>query len=225
VDEQRDLDNERVLLDLGRRKMNQLRRQYMIKGTNATFDLLEEMRITTEQIRFVKQTLRQWGDTVDDSPNDELPTFAQPVMLVTEERTPAKIQASTILELQPIVGGNLGFGLQIGGVHEGAELLALASPEHPHKDGWIRSGWLYSNHNADAHLAVAFFKIYRSPDKSGYVHIRNVASPPHLIWLTAPSPTHQQALFHYTPARILLNDLIQLTTESADWLFLWENNE
>lgn len=219
--EQQHIDDEQTLLEIGRRKMVHLRRQFLIKGNGAPFDLFEEMRLTVAQIHKSKTSLRQWGIVVGDSPNDDLPPFDQPALQVTEERTPAATQAATFLELQPVVNGDLGFGLKIGGVHEGAELLALACPEYRHQDNWVRSGWLYSAHNAGAYLAVAFFKIHRAQDNTGYIHIRDVASPPYVIWLKAPTPQHQQMIFHYIPVNILVNSIIQTAVDGIDWTFTW----
>jgi hypothetical protein len=221
VIEPQQIDDEQALLQIGRRKMAHLRRQFLIQGSQATFSLLEDMRFTAAQIYKSKSALRQWGIITQDSPNDDLPPFELPALQVTEERTPTATQASTFLELEPVVNGDLGFGLQIGGAHEGAELLALACPEHQHQDAWVRSGWLYSNYNAGAYLAVAFFKINRSRDNTGYIHIRDVAGPPHVIWLKSPSPQHQQAIFHYTRVNILVNSIVQPAVDAIDWNFTW----
>ena len=105
-----------------------LTRVEYIKGSDAPFELFEDMRLAVAQIHKSKLFLRELGIMVADSLNDDLPPFSHPPLRVTEEPTPASIQAATSMELQPVVNGDLGFGLTIGGVHEGAELLALACP-------------------------------------------------------------------------------------------------
>ena len=58
MDEEEFIENERILIDIGRRKMAHLRRQYTVKGTDAGFELLENMRITTGMIQNGKHALR-----------------------------------------------------------------------------------------------------------------------------------------------------------------------
>jgi hypothetical protein len=219
--DQQQIDDEQTLLDIARRKMVHLRRHFVIKGSDAPFELFEDMRLAVAQIHKSKLFLRELGIMVADSLNDDLPTFSQPPLRVTEEPTPASVQAATSMELQPVVNGDLGFGLTIGGVHEGAELLALACPEYEYKETWVRSGWLYSGFSAGAYLAVAFFKMHRSPDNTGYIHIRDASSPPHIVWFKAPTPQYQQAILHYIPVNLLVNGIIQTATDSVDWTFTW----
>src|SRR5688500_1430538 len=67
VTDHQEVNNEQELLEVARRKMTNLRRQFVIQGNEADFRLLEEMRFTVAQIHRSKTALRQWGIPIQDS--------------------------------------------------------------------------------------------------------------------------------------------------------------
>jgi hypothetical protein len=94
---------------------------------------------------------------------------------------------------------NLGYGIRIGGYYQKHSLKIIATPwaESFTDVGYVMSGWLFAPELTFNH-AVAFFKIHLTNDRDGYIHIADVAHPPHNIWLSTDVETIREEEFHYT---------------------------
>ncbi len=79
-------------------------------------------------------------------------------------------------------------------------------------DTLVRSGWLFVPQLTESH-SVAFFKIHISDNGHGYIHIVDVANPPHNIWLTTQTGFRREDKFHH---RTHATDL---------WQFTWKSEE
>ena len=77
---------------------------------------------------------------------------------------------------------NLGGDIFIGGLYGGIALECYSSGWTRFGSGWVKSGWLYTPKWTQNH-AIAFFKILKEEDGTGYIHVCDVADPVHSIWL------------------------------------------
>lgn len=76
---------------------------------------------------------------------------------------------------------DLGGDIFIGGQFRGYPLVVHASEWARYGSGWVKSGWLWSPELAESH-AVAFFKVHKREDGTGYIHLCDVANPLHTIF-------------------------------------------
>ena len=117
---------------------------------------------------------------------------------------------------KPILDNDLGFGISIGGLYQEHPLEALAIGWSDYGFTLVKSGWLYVAQLGQCH-SVAFFKIHIKGDGTGYIHIVDVSSPPHIVWLETDAGFRKEEKFHY----------IQLSDGSAQsavvWDFRWNN--
>lgn len=76
----------------------------------------------------------------------------------------------------------------------------------------MRSGWLYVPQWTES-LSVAFFKVHISELGAGYIHLVDVASPKHTIWLKTQTGYSNEKEFHY------------LSFPTDVWEFTWRETD
>jgi hypothetical protein len=114
--------------------------------------------------------------------------------------------------VQLVPQNDLGHRIILGGNYQGTPLEIAATNWAKYGNTLVRSGWLFIPQLTESH-AVAFFKIHISADGQGYIHLVDVANPPHNIWLTTQAGFRQEKVFHH---RIYPVDL---------WQFTWKSEE
>ncbi len=105
-----------------------------------------------------------------------------------------KIAQNFLLSLE---GNHLGYGITLGGMYQGVPLKVAAIEWAEYGTGGkVRSGWLYVPQLTAGH-SVAFFKVHIRDDGTGYIHLVDVASPVHPIWLETRVGYRNEQYFHY----------------------------
>lgn len=109
-------------------------------------------------------------------------------------------------------GNQLGHGITLGGMYQGKSLKIAAIDWAEYGTiGKVRSGWLYVPQLTTSH-SVAFFKLHINDDGTGYIHLVDVASPPHPIWLETEAGYRNEQNFHYDNKQAQAYDV---------WFFDW----
>jgi hypothetical protein len=105
-----------------------------------------------------------------------------------------KVAQNFLLSLE---GNHLGYGVTLGGMYQGIPLKVAAIDWAEYGSaGKVRSGWLYVPQLTASH-SVAFFKLHIRDDGTGYIHLVDVASPVHPIWLETQIGYRNEQYFHY----------------------------
>ncbi len=113
---------------------------------------------------------------------------------------------------QLVPKNDLGNGIVLGGIYQGIPMEIAATDWAQYGSTLVKSGWLFIPQLTESH-AVAFFKIHISSNGQGYIHIVDVASPSHNIWLATQARFMQEKEFHH------------LTHATDVWQFTWKLEE
>ncbi|MCB9079009.1 MAG: hypothetical protein H6631_15500 [Anaerolineaceae bacterium] len=107
---------------------------------------------------------------------------------------PNKVAYNFLLALED---NHLGHGITLRGTYRGIDLKVAAIDWAEYGTlGKVRSGWLYVPQLTASH-SVAFFKLHLRDDGTGYIHLVDVASPVHPIWLETQAGYKNKQYFHY----------------------------
>jgi hypothetical protein len=107
-----------------------------------------------------------------------------------------------------IVDNDLGDGIKLGGTYMGKSLRTAASDWARYDNGWVRSGWLFTENPYGLSHAVTFFKIHKGDGGNGVIYLLSPSQPEHEIWFE--TNVQQKKVKGFTKG------------SSQDWQFQWK---
>lgn len=135
------------------------------------------------------------------------------VLSWAQKHNPARYEAHGPYRHAPISGesapgdvlpdNDLGQAIILGGTYREMPLRLFATEWAQYGMTWVRSGWLFVPQWTAGH-AVTFFKIHRTDNHKGYIHLVDVASPEHRVWLKTAAGFAKEATFHYVSHPVAL---------------------